>query len=223
MRIAMIGATGLIGRALAPLLVAAGHEVVLVGRRSAGVAAAREKIGPMADWPSMIADESADVAISTLGTTIKQAGSWDAFRAVDVDAVLGFAGAAKAAGARQMLSVSSVGALHGARNRYLAMKGEAERGLEQLKFERLDIVRPGLLLGNRGGDPRMGERIAIAVSPFLGLLLRGKLDKFAAIRADQVAAAMAALVGSAGEGQRVHFNHDLAGLADHYLKCGRSG
>lgn len=208
MRIAMIGATGLIGQALATQL-AATHDLLLIGRRSAGIAGAREKVGPVADWPSLLADETVDVAISTLGTTIKQAGSWEAFRAVDVEAVLAFAGAAKATGARQMLSVSSVGALYGARNKYLAMKGEAERGLEQLQFERLDIVRPGLLLGKRGGAPRLGERIGIAVSPVINLLLRGSLDKFAAIEAESVAKAMAALVGAQAKGRHVHFNRDL--------------
>lgn len=213
MRIAMIGATGLIGRSLARLLVAAGHDVLLIGRRSAGIAGAREKLGPMADWPAMLAGDRIDVAISTLGTTIKQAGSWESFRAVDVEAVLAFAAATKAAGARQMLSVSSVGAVHGARNRYLAMKGETERGLGAIGFERLDIVRPGLLRGNRGGDRRLGERIGIAVSPVINLLLRGKLDKFAAIDADLVAKAMAALVGAPAAGRHVHFNRDLHRLA----------
>ena len=207
-RIAMIGTTGLIGRALVARLVGE-HEVLLIGRRSAEVVGAEEKLGAMADWPALLAGERIDVAISTLGTTIKQAGSWKAFRAVDVDAVLGFAGAAKAAGARQMLSVSSVGALHGARNKYLAMKGETERGLETLEFERLDIVRPGLLRGDRGGDRRLGERIGSAISPLANLLLRGSLDKFAAIDAEVVAKAMAALVGAAGTGRHVHFNRDL--------------
>ena len=211
-RIAMIGATGLIGRALVPLLVTAGHEVVLVGRRLAGVAGAREKLGPVADWPGLLADESVDVAISTLGTTIRQAGSWEAFRAVDVEAVLGFAGAAKAAGARHMVSVSSVGALHGARNKYLAMKGETERGLERLGFERLDIIRPGLLRGDRGGVRRLGERIGSAISPLANLLLRGSLDRFAAIDAEVVAAAMATLVGAEDTGRHVHFNRELKTL-----------
>ena len=207
-RIAMIGATGLIGRALAARLVGT-HELLLIGRRSAGVGGAEEKLGAMADWPGLLAGERIDVAISTLGTTIRQAGSWEAFRAVDVDAVLGFAGAAKVAGARQMLSVSSVGAFHGARNRYLAMKGETERGLETLGFERLDIIRPGLLRGDRGGDRRLGERIGSAISPLANLLLRGSLDKFAAIDAEVVAKAMAALVGAAGTGRHVHFNREL--------------
>ena len=210
-RIAMIGATGLIGRALAARLVGT-HELLLIGRRSAGVGGAEEKLGAIADWPGLLAGERIDVAISTLGTTIRRAGSWDAFRAVDVDAVLGFAGAAKAAGARQILSVSSVGALHGARNKYLAMKGETERGLEKLGFERLDIVRPGLLRGDRGGDRRLGERIGSVISPLANLLLRGSLDKFAAIDAEVVAKAMAALVGAAGTGRHVHFNRDLKAL-----------
>lgn len=211
MRIAMIGATGLIGQAMAARLVRR-HDLLLIGRRSAGVVGAEEKLGAMADWPDLLVGKRVDVAISTLGTTIRQAGSWDAFRAVDVDAVLGFAGAAKAAGARQMLSVSSVGALHGARNKYLAMKGAAERGLGELGFERLDIVRPGLLRGDRGGDRRLGERIGSAISPLADLLLRGSLDKFAAIDADVVAAAMAALVGAEGAGRQVHFNRELKTL-----------
>jgi uncharacterized protein YbjT (DUF2867 family) len=212
MRIVMIGATGLVGRALAPLL-AVEHDLLLIGRRAAGVGGAQERTGSIAEWPSLLDKERVDVAISTLGSTIRQAGSWDAFRAIDVDAVLAFAAAAKVAGASQMISVSSVGALHGARNNYLAMKGATERGLDKLKFERLDIVRPGLLRGNRVGEPRLGERIGIAISPVANLLLRGSLDKFAAIDAEVVAAAMARLVGAAGKGRHVHFNRDLLRIA----------
>lgn len=211
MRIAMIGATGLIGRALAPRLVAA-HDLLLIGRRLAGISGAEERVAPVDQWPGLLAGEAIDVAISTLGTTIKQAASWEAFRAVDVDAVLGFAQAAKAAGARQMLSVSSVGAMAGARNKYLAMKGETERELAKIGFERLDIVRPGLLRGNRGGEQRVGERIGLAISPLANLLLRGSLDRFASIDADTVAAAMAMLVGAAGPKRQVHFNRDLKRL-----------
>ena len=143
MRIAMIGATGLIGRALAPRL-AATHDLLLIGRRAAGVPGAQERIAPMPEWPAMLADAQVDVAISTLGTTIKQAGSWEAFRAVDVDAVVSFARAARGAGARQFITVSTAMAMPGARNRYLALKGEAERVLGDIGFDRVDIVRPFL-------------------------------------------------------------------------------
>ena len=211
MRIAMIGATGLIGQALAPRL-AVDHDLLLIGRRPAGVAGAEERIAPMDEWSAVLAGEAIDVAISTLGTTIRQAGNWEAFRAVDATAVLRFARAARAAGARQMLSVSSVGANAGARNKYLAMKGAAEDGLAALGFERLDIIRPGLLRGDRGDDRRLGERIGSAISPIANLLLRGRLDRFAAIDAERVAAGIAALVGAKGNGRRVHFNREIIAL-----------
>ena len=211
MRIAMIGATGLIGQALAPRL-AVDHDLLLVGRRPAGVAGAEERLAPMDEWSALLAGEAIDVAISTLGTTIRQAGNWEAFRAVDATAVLRFARAARAAGARQMLSVSSVGANAGARNKYLAIKGAAEDGLAALGFERLDIIRPGLLRGDRGDDRRLGERIGSAISPVANLLLRGRLDRFAAIDAERVAAGIAALVGAKGNGRRVHFNREIIAL-----------
>lgn len=211
MRIAMIGATGLIGQALAPRL-AVDHDLLLIGRRPAGVAGAEERIAPMDEWSAVLAGEAIDVAISTLGTTIRQAGNWEAFRAVDATAVLRFARAARAAGARQMLSVSSVGANAGARNNYLAMKGAAEDGLAALGFERLDIIRPGLLRGDRGDDRRLGERIGSAISPVANLLLRGRLDRFAAIDGERVAAGIAALVGAKGNGRRVHFNREIIAL-----------
>ena len=211
MRIAMIGATGLIGQALAPRL-AVDHDLLLIGRRPAGVAGAAERIAPMDEWSALLAGEAIDVAISTLGTTIRQAGNWEAFQAVDATAVLRFARAARAAGARQMLSVSSVGANAGARNKYLAMKGAAEDGLAALGFERLDIIRPGLLRGDRGDDRRLGERIGSAISPVANLLLRGRLDRFAAIDAERVAAGIAALVGAKGNGRRVHFNREIIAL-----------
>ena len=66
MRVAMIGATGLIGRHLLPLLEAE-HEELVLSRRPSG--AAREKLGSMAAWPALLDGERVDVAVSTLGTT----------------------------------------------------------------------------------------------------------------------------------------------------------
>jgi hypothetical protein len=82
-----------------------------------------------------------------------------------------------------------------------------------MAFDRLDILRPGLLRGPRGGDRRLGERIGIAVSPLVNLFLRGRLDRFAAIDADIVAAAAAAALRQAGAGVFVHENRSLRRLA----------
>jgi uncharacterized protein YbjT (DUF2867 family) len=95
--------------------------------------------------------------------------------------VLAFGRAAKAAGAGHMLTISSVGADAGSSNFYLRVKGEMEEQLAALGFTRLDILRPGLLRGKRGGERRIGERIGILVSPVANLFLRGPLDRYAAI------------------------------------------
>ena len=177
-RVAMIGATGLIGRSAAPALVAVDHALTVLGRRASGIAGAADIVAPMEEWDGALAGTKVDVAISALGTTWRKAGSWEAFEAVDRHAVVAFAKAAKSAGARQFILVSSVGADHAASNRYLALKGAVEADLGALGFERLDIVRPGLLTGQRGNDRRTGERFGILVSPLVNRFLYGRLHRF---------------------------------------------
>lgn len=216
MRVALIGGTGLIGGLLAPRLIAAGHELHLVQRRPAapGEARCRVHVAPAEAWPDIVAGLAPEAAVSTLGTTMRRAGSQAAFRAVDHDLVLAFARAAREAGARRMATVSSVGADPGSRNFYLRIKGETDAALAGLGFDRLDIFRPGLLRGQRGGDRRPGERIGILVSPVVNLFLRGRLDRFAAIDADTVAAALAAaLACTPYGGMRVHDNRAIRRLA----------
>ncbi|MET1113171.1 MAG: NAD(P)H-binding protein [Allosphingosinicella sp.] len=176
-----MGATGLVGGLLADRMLApaGGAEVHALVRRPTGRAHERwhERVAPASDWPGLVGDLALDAAVSALGTTMRSAGSEAGFRAVDFDSVTAFASAARKAGARHMVTVSSVGADPGSRNFYLRVKGEMEQALVALGFERLDILRPGLLRGDRGGDRRLGERIGIALSPVANLLLRGKLAR----------------------------------------------
>lgn len=89
--------------------------------------------------------EGVAVAVCCLGTTIKRAGSQRAFRAIDHDAVVAFARAARDRGAQRFVLVSSLGANACSRNFYLRTKGEAETALQQLGFAQLTIVRPSLI------------------------------------------------------------------------------
>jgi uncharacterized protein YbjT (DUF2867 family) len=215
MRVAMIGATGLVGALVASRLLAQGCSVEALVRRRSDLAHPRwrEHVAPAEQWPGMVASLGAEAAVSALGTTMRQAGSQAAFRAVDHDLVLGFARAAAAAGARRMATVSSVGADRGSANFYLRIKGEMEAALEALGFERLDIFRPGLLRGPRSADRRPGERIGIALSPLVNLVLRGSLDRFAAIDADVVAAAVAGALRQSAPGTYRHGNREIRQLA----------
>lgn len=215
MRVAMIGATGLVGSLAASRMLAQGREVESLLRRPGLIAHPhlREQVAPPDRWPAMVSSLSPEAAVSALGTTMRQAGSKAAFRAVDFDLVVGFARAAAAAGARRMVAVSSVGADPGSANFYLRTKGEMEAALEGIGFERLDILRPGLLIGPRGGDRRPGERIAIAMSPLTNLILRGRLDRYAAIGADVVAGAVAGALRQAEAGVFRHENRSIRALA----------
>ena len=215
MRVALIGATGLVGSALLDRLLARDAEVHSISRRPSGRTHPRlhEHVAPPERWPAIAGGVGVKAAVSTLGTTRRAAGSQDAFRAVDLEMVAAFAAAARAAGADRMVAISSVGADAGSRNFYLRTKGEMEQALEALGFARLDILRPGLLRGERSAEPRPAERLGILLSPLTNLLLRGRLDRFAAIDATIVAAAAASALRQEPPGLYRHDNRAIRRLA----------
>jgi len=147
---------------------------------------------------SQLKGVTADMAFCCLGTTLRKAGSQEGFRAVDVGCVLAFARAARQAGARRFVVISSVGANPAARNFYLRTKGEMEQGLQQIGFESLDILQPSLLLSWRG-EMRPMELIASACMPLVNPLLRGNYLPYRAISARTVARAM---LGASRSGRR---------------------
>jgi uncharacterized protein YbjT (DUF2867 family) len=170
-----------------------------------------------ADWPSQLSALAPDILISCLGTTMAQAGSKDAFRAVDHDLVLAVAQAAKATGTRHMIAISSVGASAQASNFYLRTKGEIESGLRTLGFDRLDIIRPGLLTGGKRKDHRPGEALASVLSPVTDRLLWGPLSRYRSTPVALIARAIIALIHqSCTDAQAqffIHQNDSIKALA----------
>jgi uncharacterized protein YbjT (DUF2867 family) len=114
-----------------------------------------------------------DVYIA-LGTTIKVAGSQAAFRAVDFDAVVNTARAARAAGASRLAIVSALGADAKSAVFYNRVKGEMQATVSQLGYESVVFAQPSLLVGDRAalGQPtRPGEVWATRLlRPFMGLV-----------------------------------------------------
>lgn len=217
MKLLLSGTTGLIGglalrHALAEPRITA---VFSIGRRK--VPASDAKLTQiMADFAKLDAAATqmpaVDAALCALGTTIRQAGSRPAFHAVDHDAVLAFARLAKAKGARRFAVVSSVGASSRSGNFYLATKGRMEDGLEKLGFERLTILQPSFLLGERT-EKRPGEGYATAAAQWLAPLLIGGWRRYRPISADAVARALlrSALDDAAPAGRLVY--DDILALA----------
>jgi uncharacterized protein YbjT (DUF2867 family) len=212
----MVGATGLVGARLADrLLEQDGIEVHALVRRASGRSHPcwHEHVAAPGDWPTIVAGIGATAAFCSLGTTMRKAGSRAAFRTVDLDMVVEFATAARRAGAERFATLSSVGAHPRSANFYLRTKGEMETAVAALSFERVDIFQPGLLRGQRHGDVRPGELIGILLSPVLNPLLKGPFERFAAIDADLVADAMAAVLDQQQPGLHRHDNRAIRRLA----------
>lgn len=220
----LAGATGLVGTHLLRRLLAdpAAPWVMAPARRPLAVESRRLSVvvGELSNTAgdSGLAEQlraitpHLDAFVCALGTTIRRAGSREAFIAVDRELVLRLAKIARELGARQAILVSSVGASAQSGNFYLRVKGETERALGELGFERVDLLRPGLLLGERG-ESRPAEKLASRFAPLANPLLRGPLKRYRAIDADDVAAAAVALLGREEPGRFVHESPGLQDLA----------
>jgi uncharacterized protein YbjT (DUF2867 family) len=204
MAVALIaGASGLVGSSLLEQLLAAPEyeRVIAVVRRPLALAHPKlqQEIVDFAALEKNGTDLRADDAFCCLGTTLRQAGSQAAFRAVDHAAVLAFAWAARRHGARRLFVISALGADAHSRVFYSRVKGETEEALQIMDFKTLALFRPGLLVGARA-QPRWGERLAGALLWLFEPVLLGPLRKYRAIRAEVVARAM--LRSAYGEGAR---------------------
>lgn len=136
------------------------------------------------------------VAFSCLGTTIRKAGSRDAFRAIDHEAVLAFARAARRKGAGVFVHVSSLGADVRSRAFYLSVKGEVERDVARVAFPSAYALRPSMLDGRRE-ERRPGEALGLVVMHALGPLLgRYRPTKVEAVARVMISAAKTAAPGA---------------------------
>jgi uncharacterized protein YbjT (DUF2867 family) len=214
----LLGASGLVGGHLLRLLAGdpAYTAVRAFTRRSLGLSAGsvRETIVDF-DRPESYRDHLVGVeeVFCCLGTTIKAAGSQEAFRKVDFEVPVTVAREARAAGAGRYLIVTAVGS--GAKSRvfYNRVKGETEEALRALEFPRgLKIFHPSLLLGERI-ESRPGERVASVLMRAARPLLAGGLARYRAIEALDVARAMHAAAARDEGGVEVYEGESLFALA----------
>ena len=209
------GASGLVGRhCLDTLLTSPAYEAVIAcSRRQLPNAHSRLAVRVVSfdrldsERPLAVTD-----AFCALGTTIAAAGSRDAFTRVDLGYVVAFARYARASGALRFVLVSSVGADPGSSNFYLRVKGQAEQAVVSVGFVQVDILRPGLLLGERA-ESRRGEAIAQRFAPAAGLLLAGPLRKYRPVPAALVGAAMVGTALAQHSGVRVLHYDELVRMA----------
>lgn len=209
----VLGATGLVGRSLLTLLTEPPNP------RPVRAWVRRPPVPPLpAAVELRMADLSAGEAVDflgvtafcALGTTMRQAGSKQAFAAVDRDLVVSLAHAALAQGVSTFVVVTAAGSDRTSAVFYNRVKGEAEQQLRALGFQRLAVLRPSLLLGPRQSR-RPGEAVAQAL---MGPLRALTPAAWRAVPARSVAQAMLRVVADTGwEGVRVVDNAEIHRLA----------
>ena len=185
----VLGATGLIGDLLTHLLTeSTRYNTVKVLVRNSLTWKHPRMQEVLFDYerPNGLLTQADDV-FCCLGTTMKKAGSKEAFRKVDYQYPMDIARRALENGAKQFAIVTSMGADPESSFFYNRVKGEVERDLTAMRFPALFIFRPSLLLGDRRNDNRLGERLAEGAMRLLSPLIPAK---YKGIEASKVATAM---------------------------------
>lgn len=207
----VIGATGLVGKQVLNYLLASPiyNQIKILTRRASGIQ--HEKLNEIFfdfDKPDASLVKADDI-FCCLGTTIKKAGSEEAFKKVDFQYPLQIGRLGKLNGSSKYLIVSSMGADSKSFIFYNRVKGEIEKELTDLHYETLHILRPSLLLGDRGGEARFGEKIGEVLAKILDPVMIGPLKKYAAIDSEKVAKGLVELAQFPGKGVFIHDSAEL--------------
>jgi uncharacterized protein YbjT (DUF2867 family) len=156
---------------------------------------------------------AADDVYCCLGTTIKKAGSQEAFRRVDFDYPIKIAALAQHCGANQFSIVTSMGADPHSRIFYNRVKGEVEEAIRKISFTTINIFRPSLLLGERV-EHRTGEKVGAFIMSGLKYVMGGPLKKYRAILAHDVARAMVRATQRNQGGVHIYESDQIQNIAD---------
>ncbi|MDC0073125.1 NAD(P)H-binding protein [Gammaproteobacteria bacterium] len=207
----VVGSTGLVGKSLVAHLIEGKVSVKALLRNN------KVSSDPLLDYirvdfdnlqlPANTFSDIYDLYIC-LGTTIKKAGSKEAFQKVDIQYCLDIAKEAQKKGVRNISIITSLGSDSNSSNFYLKTKGLVENQIRALNFDSISIYRPGLLIGSRE-EIRTGEYLGQKIYPVLiNPLLRGRLRKYRSINADILAKAMKRLSGFK-EGVNIYYFDDF--------------
>ena len=175
------GATGLVGSLLLSKLLndQAISQVISVTRKSLTLNHTKLKQVIVSDFSQLLdhKDElKGDIYFCALGTTIKIAGTKENFKKVDYHAVVNFGKVAEYHKAQSLTVVSANMANAHSRIFYNKVKGETEQTLMSMQFNRLIMLRPSLLIGNRE-NTRPAEELAINIMKALSPILPERFEK----------------------------------------------
>lgn len=215
----IIGSTGLTGsHLLKALLTGNAYEKVISFVRTASKISHPKLVQHVVDFdvPESYKDlvEGNDM-FCCLGTTIKKAGSQDAFEKVDLEYPVMFAKVAATKGVKQFSIISSLKANSKSNNFYLRTKGRCEEALRTIPFQSISIFRPSLLLGNRK-EFRFWEKLVAPIMRFISIFLIGRLKKYRPINSKRLAYAMYSIAQQSTVGYHVYESDNIADIYTEY-------
>lgn len=209
------GASGLVGGHCLNLLLESDRysQVISIGRRELPLIHPKldQQVIDFDRMQKYASDLVADDIYCCLGTTIKKAGSKEAFHKVDYTYVAELARITASKNATQFLVVSAMGANAGSFIFYNKVKGEMEEFVKQQDFKAVHIFQPSLLLGDRE-EERTGEELATKIMEPLSPLMIGPLKKYKPIEAEMVARAMVYAAALNETGLHTHSSDEIASL-----------
>lgn len=213
MRTALLaGSTGLVGQQLLQILLDSPRYDVVKALTRTQLKIQHPKLVEIkvdyANLESVKSKLTADDVFCCLGTTMAKAKSKQKFREIDFSYPLSLAKITSAGGAKQFLLVSALGADKSSSIYYNAVKGELEEEIAKVNFQAIHIFRPSLLLGLRE-EKRSGEDAAKIVYKVFWFLIP---DKYKAIEAVKVAAAMAYYAARDQKGVFTHESREMQNL-----------
>ncbi|MGE0076304.1 MAG: NAD(P)H-binding protein [Bacteroidales bacterium] len=211
---AVFGSSGLIGNQLLQVLSENKNYIKVLAYMRKPASNLPTKVSVVELSESFTIPSDVDDVYVCIGTTMKKAGSKEAFRKVDYELVNTIAQRAKEAGVKRLLVVSSIGANNKSSNFYLRTKGEMEEIVKTYGFTLCGIVRPSLLFGNRA-EFRFGEKLGIFFYKIFGFIFVGPLRRYRGIQAIDVAKSMVMLALSSSGTITVESNV-LKQMADVY-------
>lgn len=213
----LFGASGLVGRHCLNFLLTSSiyKKVLIFGRKSLEME--HEKLeehlinfDTIENFEDLI---KGDDLYCCIGTTMKKAGSEEAFRRVDYTYAHQIAELGIKNKVNQFFLVSALGADKDSLFFYNRVKGELEEEVKRMPFWSVHIFQPSLLLGERN-ENRWGEALAQRLGRGFDFLTGGLFTKIRPVEADVVAKAMVIAAQKLKKGVHIYTSEALQKLAE---------